>query len=94
MMRTALVSLRVFLERSWIQQSEGIEDVPIAVGEDLTDVPRVERQLSQLQTPASEELIEEIKELVGNVEGWGEWPSDAEVVEYCSHRSSKFQQFK
>jgi hypothetical protein len=87
LMRRTVVAARVFLERSWLPDSTGV-DHDLAERED-EDKPEA---LRRLESRAEDGLIEEAREVVESVEGWGGWPLDGEVGVYC--RDGRFREVK
>ncbi|KAK1055505.1 hypothetical protein LTR33_014121 [Friedmanniomyces endolithicus] len=106
MLRKALTALRVFLERSWLQETEartktdqGELSASVGVGGEGDDAPAASRppdrkvkNLRSLEGAASAEVRSEIEALVNGVESWRGWPTDEEVVRYCRHR--RFEQIR
>lgn len=87
MMRKALFALRASLQRSWIP-----EEIMASDGFDASDQTHVTKFLSRLRRPAEKELVERVREVVDEVDVWQGWPSEEEVVGYCSHE--RFERFK
>lgn len=91
-MRRALIALRVFLERRWLEKvlvgiNPGRERKTDGAAGELDTMQRT-RQLQRLHISATDELINETRVLVDWVEDWGGWPTDQEVEEYC--RNERF----
>lgn len=93
MMRKAIIALRVFLERSWLDvqhradRDGETEEVQTKHAHDL----RL-KNLRRLEAAASAEAVREAERLVDSVEEWRGWPSDDEVAEYCL--DGRFQQIQ
>ena len=86
-MRRTIVSVRVFLERSWLPANSGWDyDASVAAptGDAWNERTKSEA-LKRLEAPAYHWQIEEARTLVERVEGWGGWASEEEVDEYCRH---------
>lgn len=82
MMRRAIVALRVFLERSWLPGCKA--GINYQVWDDGSALADTRKRLQAMQAPASDELIDSIKDIVEQVEEWGGWPSDDEVEWYSA----------
>ncbi len=107
MLRKALTALRVFLERSWLRETEVRKQkdqgehcsASAGVGSGGNDAsaaspppdPKVQN-LRMLEGAASAEVVAEIEALVNGVESWRGWPTDEEVARYCRHR--RFEQIR
>ena len=104
MVRRAIIALRVFLERSWLlhdRQSHLADNVDGSGNPETAKIKlrygrnnpviALKERLHRLETPANEETVTEIEELVQSVEDWGGWPTDDEAEEYGKHDT--FQQF-
>ncbi|KAK0290715.1 hypothetical protein LTR35_000148 [Friedmanniomyces endolithicus] len=107
MLRKALTALRVFLERSWLRETEVRKQTDqgehcsasAGVGSEADDAsaaspppdPKVQN-LRMLEGAASAEVRDEIEALVNGVDSWRGWPTDEEVARYCRHR--RFEQIR
>ena len=76
MMRKCLIAIRVFLERSWmnIEHDHDLEAAIARYG-DMVIEP----------DPAPVEVIKAVQNTLLENMAWGGWPTDDEVVEYCSN---------
>ena len=108
MMRRAIVALRVFLERGWLDngssrapdQSSRDDALRLLEAAARKETPEKESKglskselaYMRLRTPASKEIIQQVREVVESVPAWEGWPSDEEVEEYQDDK--KFNWFR
>ncbi|TKA27972.1 hypothetical protein B0A50_04038 [Salinomyces thailandicus] len=94
LMRRAIIALRVFLERSWLNRgADGSIDAVVETELDGPQAhdPRAE-SLRGLERPASAEEVREAARLVDEVEEWNGWPTDDEVEKYS--RDPRFREIR
>jgi len=99
-MRLAVIALRVFLDRHWLAASvvDGVDAEDDAEGgvdtggSESTSKPRDPRvrSLRRLETPASANLVAQVRDLVAGVEDWRGWPDEREMDGYC--RQARFEE--
>lgn len=81
-LRKAIVSVRVFCERSWV-----LVELEKAQP-DIASVKRASPSLAALpkaESAAPNKVINRMRQHIESVEAWGGWPSDQEVREYCHY---------
>lgn len=89
MMKKTLVALRVFLERSWIDDATPTLDADdIGQFEYSEDEDRTPASLlARARRPADSEIINAVREIVEDVQEWGGWPSDEDVRAYINNKT-------
>lgn len=108
MMRRAIVALRVFLERGWLgggsprvhdqsSRDDGLRALEAVARKENPEkeskgLSKTELAYLRLRTAASEEIIEQVREVVESVPAWEGWPTDEEVEEYQDDK--KFNWFR
>ena len=86
MRRRTIVAVRVFLERIWLSEGFGQSQ---AEERDLhlssREIARLPLSPSQttVASAAPPDVISEVRTIVERLEGWGGWPSNREVWDYC-----------
>ena len=71
--RRCLVAVRVFLERSWlyIESEEEEKENPVSSSEEVDE-------------GAPQDVLDQIYQIIEKNKDWGGWPTDEEVMAYCS----------
>lgn len=100
--RRTIIAIRVFLERSWLVECDGIAEgeadeydaLPPHEGEQarahVSDTKKC-LALQRLEQAASEHVIDDVQNLIESVKEWGGWASDEEVAEYIQGGKDKFE---
>ncbi len=78
MMRRCLTAIHVFMERSWTILDKREAE---ARGEDRSAGDR--REMEERRAPAG--IVKAIQDIVNGHKGWGGWPTDDEVEQYCAN---------
>ena len=82
-LRNAIIAVRAFCERSWLFLEADATDAGL---DEMRPTSKVSVPMVRAESAAPKKVIDRLRKQIDGVEGWGGWPSDEEVREYCRDR--------